>query len=270
MIEFRGAAKRIEDIDLPRIGAHIGVGEDEVHAILDVESSGSGFDPKGRPKMLFEPHVFFRSLPAGPLRERAVSEGLAYREWRRGNYPNDSYPRLIAAMKIDETAALKAASWGLGQVLGENHKQAGYATPQAMVAAFAADEDKHLEAMVSFIKANGIDKDLRQIRAKAARGEPITPADWAPVASRYNGSHYAEHNYHGRLAASYAKWRRIKDTPYTIEDIRASAAKETAAAESAIAKVPPPPDIPKPLEPQKPEEPGFWTKFSNLFKPQTG
>jgi hypothetical protein len=35
---FKGAAKRIEDVDLPRIGHMIGVGEDKIHAVLDVES----------------------------------------------------------------------------------------------------------------------------------------------------------------------------------------------------------------------------------------
>ena len=52
--DFKGAAKRIEDTDLPRIGATIGVGEDELHAFMDVEAAGSGFDSAGRPKMLFE------------------------------------------------------------------------------------------------------------------------------------------------------------------------------------------------------------------------
>jgi hypothetical protein len=69
MIEFRGPAKRLDDIDLPRIGHEIGVGEDEIHAVLTVESSGSGFDAKGRPKMLFEPHVFYRNL-SGANRDR--------------------------------------------------------------------------------------------------------------------------------------------------------------------------------------------------------
>ena len=57
-MNFRGKAKRLDDIDLPRIGARIGVGEDEMHAILDVEAAGSGFDAQDRIKMLFEPHVF--------------------------------------------------------------------------------------------------------------------------------------------------------------------------------------------------------------------
>ncbi|TJW06556.1 MAG: hypothetical protein E5W82_27535 [Mesorhizobium sp.] len=50
---FAGAALRLSDIDIPRIGAEIGVGEDELHAFMDVEPAGSGFDHMGRPKMLF-------------------------------------------------------------------------------------------------------------------------------------------------------------------------------------------------------------------------
>lgn len=41
---FKGAAKRLDDIDLPRIGNRIGVDEDEIHAVREVEAAGSGFD----------------------------------------------------------------------------------------------------------------------------------------------------------------------------------------------------------------------------------
>lgn len=198
---FRGAARRLDDVDLPRIGHRIGVGEDEIHAFMDVEASGSGFDDKGRPKMLFEPHVFYRNL-SGAKRDEAVRQKLAYPKWRAGNYPADSYPRLAAAMAIDETAALKAASWGLGQVLGDNHALVGYATPQAMVLAFMEDEEKHLEAMVAFLIARKIDDDLRAHR-------------WSKVAEVYNGPGYRTHNYDGRMAAAFARWRRIKDTPWS-------------------------------------------------------
>ncbi|WP_245477717.1 MULTISPECIES: hypothetical protein [unclassified Mesorhizobium] len=49
MDSFKGAAKRITDLDIPRIGATIGVGEDEIHVFMDVEAAGSGFDRSGRP-----------------------------------------------------------------------------------------------------------------------------------------------------------------------------------------------------------------------------
>jgi hypothetical protein len=199
--DFRGAAKRLDDIDLPRIASKIGCGEDELHAFMDVEAAGSGFASAGRPKMLFEPHVFYRNL-TGAKRNQAVQAGLAYAKWRAGNYPRDSYPRLIKAMVIDEAAALKSASWGLGQILGENHKAVGYATPQAMVKAFMDDEEAHVAAIIEFLIANNIADDLAAHR-------------WAVVARVYNGPGYRTHNYDGRMAAAYAKWAKIKDTPWT-------------------------------------------------------
>ena len=41
-MNFHGKAKRLDDVDLPRVAARIGVGEDEIHAVLDVETAGSG------------------------------------------------------------------------------------------------------------------------------------------------------------------------------------------------------------------------------------
>ncbi|RWE09948.1 MAG: DUF3380 domain-containing protein [Mesorhizobium sp.] len=196
---FKGAAKRIADRDISRIGALIGVGEDEMRAFMDVEAAGSGFDRHGRPKLLFEPHVFYRNL-AGAKRTAAVKAGLAYAEWGAKPYPKDSYPRLVAAMEIDETAALKSASWGLTQILGENFKAAGFATVQAMVQAFMADEAAHLEAAVRFIKANKLDDELRD-------------HNWAGFARGYNGPAYKKNRYDSKLASAYAKWRKIRDTP---------------------------------------------------------
>lgn len=199
-IDFRGRARPIGDLDIPRIGSVIGVGEDEVHALMEVEAGSRGFDSQGRPKMLFEPHVFYRNLPT-ELRDQAVAKQLAYRSWKPGNYPNDSYPRLEQAMELDAEAALKSASWGRSQILGENYLICGYDTIFDMVQDFMDDESYHLEAMVEFIIANNIDDDLRTHR-------------WDTVARVYNGPGYAKHNYHGRLRESYRKWSTIQDTKW--------------------------------------------------------
>jgi hypothetical protein len=199
---FKGRAVRLADLDLPAAGHLIGVGEDELHAVLDVETAGGGFDGQGRPKMLFEPHVFYRNL-VGSDRAHAAQLGIAYEKWRPGNYPADSYPRLSAALAINETAALKAASWGLGQILGENFVGAGYDSPQQMVVAFVENgETEHLQAMVRFIKANHLEEELRA-------------HNWAAFARGYNGASYAQNGYHTKLAAAYAKWAKIKDTPWS-------------------------------------------------------
>lgn len=202
---FRGAAKPLDDIDLPRLGYRIGVGEDEIHAVIDVETAGGAWDAKGRPKLLFEPHRFWRNLGPGAKRDRAVKAGLAYPSWGEQPYPKDSYPRLIEAMAIDETAALKSASWGLGQILGENHAMVGYDTVQEMVLASLDDADKHLEMMVAFILSAKLDGKLRA-------------HDWAGFARGYNGPQYAKNGYHTKLEAAFKRWSKIKDTPWSPAD----------------------------------------------------
>ena len=200
---FVGAAVKLADLDLPRIGAEIGVGEDEIHAVIEVETKGGGFDKLRRSRILFEPHVFWRNLT--PAKQKiAAAQGLAYAKWKPGAYGAESeqYPKLFRALAIDETAALAACSWGLGQILGENFKAAGYASPQAMVTAFVVGgEAEHLAAMVRFIKAKGLDKHLR------AR-------NWPKFAEGYNGESYAVHGYHLKLDAAFRKWAKIPDTPF--------------------------------------------------------
>lgn len=258
-MNFTGKAKRIEDIDLPMIGREIGVGEDEIHAILDVESAGSGFDAKGRPKMLFEPHVFWRELGPGVKRDRAAADGLAYPRWKPGAYPKDSYPRLAKAMEFDENAALRSASWGLGQIMGFNHAAAGYQSAKAMVLAFMDDEDTHLRAMVSFIAANKLDDELRR-------------HDWAGFARGYNGPGFANNGYDRKLAASFARWQKIKDTPLDAPILSTNPVEDRIAPEPShkprLAPEPPkapvaPPVAPAPAQPAQ----GFWARlFAALFK----
>ncbi|KAB1113592.1 DUF3380 domain-containing protein [Neorhizobium galegae] len=122
------------------------------------------------------------------------------REWRRENPPGLRL-RTGEQGDHDEAAALKATSWGLTQILGENCKAAGYPTPQAMVLAFMADEENHLEATVSLLKHMGIADDLK---AHA----------WAVVARVWNGPGYRKNKYDTKMAAAYAKWAKVKDTPF--------------------------------------------------------
>lgn len=199
-LTFKGRAKRLDDIDLPKLGHQIGVGEDELHAFLDVETRGSGFDDKGRPRILFERHKFYKYVPAAKLKQ-AVASGLASKA--PGGYGKESeqYPKLLRAIAIDRTAALMSCSWGLGQIMGFNHKLAGYASVEAMVEAFMDDEENHLSGAVAFIKNTGLADKLRR-------------HNWAGFALGYNGKNYKINAYDTKLAESFRKWSRIKDTPW--------------------------------------------------------
>lgn len=200
MNQFKGDAIRLDAIDIGRLAATIGCGEDHLRAVMEVETRGGGFDTHGRIKMLFEPHVFYRELQ-GSEREQAIQSGLAYRRWGERKYPRDSYPRLLEARVINEQAALRSCSWSLGQIMGFNHALAGYPTAAAMVRAFRDDEAVHLAAMVEFIISSGLDDDLRR-------------EDWRGFARGYNGTGYAKHGYHIKLKAAFAKWQKIPDTPF--------------------------------------------------------
>ena len=100
------------------------------------------------------------------------------------------YDRLNAAMQLDQSAALRSAWWGLGQVMGEHFAVAGFASVEAMVAAMCASEDNQCAAMVSFMQAMHLIS-------------PLNAHDWAGFARRYNGPDFAANNYDGLLEHSY-------------------------------------------------------------------
>jgi hypothetical protein len=204
-----GKADQIDDYDLPRIGHMIGVGEDIVHMVLDVESRGEGFKD-GMVIKLFEEHVFYRNLPVSK-RDQAVKLGIAWPKWRK-NYKNN-HATFLKAYEFNPGAALKACSWGLGQVLGENYKMLNYASPAAMVRAFAADEANQLQGMIDFIKAAGIDDELREMEKTTNRATLLQLA--SAFASRYNGPGYRKNNYHIRLVNRLVFWRGKPDTPWS-------------------------------------------------------
>lgn len=190
-MEFSGQAKKCTSGGYKAAAVEIGCEERVLRAVIVVETAGSGFDGKRRPKALFEPHVFYR-LVSGEKRRAAIKAGLAYQKWGTRPYPKESYTRIMAACRIDEECALQATSWGLPQILGLNHAAAGYQTAVGMVEAFREGEDIQLAAMARFIVANRLDSALRR-------------KDWAAFAKGYNGPSYATHGYHRMLASAYEK-----------------------------------------------------------------
>jgi len=191
---FTGAALPRSPQGLAAAAAKIGCEPAALQAVLSVEAAGSGFDALKRPKMLFEPHIFYGLLERHEASKlgAAVKARIAYPKWGMRPYPKDSYPHLTQAVALDETLALDSASWGLGQLLGQNFAKAGYASPQAMVTAFAGGEDAQLTGMAAFIVKSGLADELRDKR-------------WAAFARGYNGPAYARNHYDTKLATAYAK-----------------------------------------------------------------
>ncbi len=193
-MNFVGPALRRTPTGLENARKFIGCDLPALESVLQVETGGSGFDSQKRPKMLFEPHIFYARLNTiadkGPL-QRAVANGLAYPKQGEKPYPADSYPRLLAAMQIDQEFALQSASWGAPQILGENYTVLGFTSAVAMVTAFIPSEDGQILGMAHFIKAKLL-------------ATPLIQHDWAKFAAGYNGPAYRRNNYDVKLAQAYS------------------------------------------------------------------
>lgn len=188
----------------------------QIRAVWEVESGGGWFidvradilardgpggflDGPNLPKILFEAHHFDR-LTGGRFRRQHPNISSA--KWNRALYVGGQaeYFRLDEAIKLDRTAALQSASWGGPQIMGFNHKLAGFDTVDAFVAAMRTDERAHLDAFCTFISKSGLGDKLRQISN--------VHADCAPFASAYNGKGYLANRYHVKIAQAHAKWSR--------------------------------------------------------------
>lgn len=199
-MNFIGPGTKLQDNDISDIAEEIGVEESALRAVLSVETGGSGFDKLNRPKALFERHIFFRELTSQLNKQiQAVDEKLAYRKWGELPYPKTSdgvYDEIERALVIDEEAALRSTSWGLGQIMGNNFKAAGCQSVQDMVQQAVESEANQLRQMVNFMKSNNI---LPKLANK----------DWAGFARAYNGPAYETNQYDKKLETAYNKFTDV-------------------------------------------------------------
>lgn len=176
----------------------LGIDVAAVKAVAEVESGGEGFFSEGLPKILFEPHVFWKELRKvgiDPNQHVLGNDDILYPIWGSKPYGKFSqqHSRLDRAIKIHRDAALKSASWGKFQIMGYNYQLAGYTTLQDFINAMYKSEDEHLKAFVSYIKSRFLDDELK---AK----------DWKAFARQYNGSLYWKNAYDKKLATAYKKY----------------------------------------------------------------
>lgn len=169
--------KLLREQDRQELADEFGIELRALKAVLKVESAGSGFGTSGKVKIQFEPYHFkkYTGIRVANGVERQEAEYKAY----------------YKAVEIDQEAAMLSTSWGLGQIMGFNHKAAGYKLVSNMVLSFNASEYYQLKGMLNFIKSN---RKLYQA---------LKDKDWATFARYYNGKYYKRFNYDTRLAEAY-------------------------------------------------------------------
>lgn len=194
--------KTLTDHDFAAAAASLGVEEARIRAVSAVESAGNGFLPDGRPKILFEGHIFWRELknvgmdPGALVNKDSGLADILYPKWDKSHYKGGAaeYGRLERAQAIHRQAALRSASWGMFQIMGNNCKACACADVEAFVVSMRTAAGQ-LQAFCGFIRSNPT--LLKALRA--------TPPDWAAFAKGYNGSGYAQNKYDTKLAEAYKK-----------------------------------------------------------------
>lgn len=157
-----------------------------IKAVSKVESGGGGFYKDGRPKILYERHLFHRYAKKAGL---SVLADIFFQtcpdlcNTSTGGYKGglSEYPRLNKAMKVNPELAIMSCSWGRYQILGSHAKTLGYKDAFEFKAKMEIDEGEHLKAFVLFIRND--DRLLKAIRSK----------DWTTFARIYNGPGYKNH-----------------------------------------------------------------------------
>lgn len=171
-----------------------------IKAVTEVESSGTGFLSTGEPVILFEPHIFWRELKKrgiNPNDHLPEYSDILYQKWGAKPYGKSSqqHARLQRAAEIHREAALCSASWGMFQILGNNHKACGCETIQDFINKIYKDDHEHLKLFAAFVKNNGLVDELKR-------------KDWAGFARRYNGPAYEKNNYHKKLNTAFLKHKK--------------------------------------------------------------
>lgn len=192
----RGA---LTESDHAAAAARLGVSVPVIKAVAEVESGrDGGFDSKGRPTVLFEPHKFSEFTGH---RFDETHGGVSYKQWKTRPYPtgtaderNDAnWAKIDYAARLPgaRDAAYRSASYGRFQIMGFNWKVCGYPSLDAFLDAMRRSEGDHLQAFCGYIETNNLAPYLK------AR-------DFVAFAAGYNGKGQAE-AYGAKIAAAFAR-----------------------------------------------------------------
>lgn len=168
-----------------------------IEAVATQEAGKRGaWDEYGRPTILYErhkfgansSHVWDKTHP--DISSRYQSTNNAAPRDRYGTY-SSQFIKLYRAATLDEAEALKSASWGLFQMLGDKFDKSGFKNVSAFVDAMLESESRQLDIFVAYIAGNS--SLLKAIQDKS----------WKRFALLYNGADYEQNQYDTKMASHY-------------------------------------------------------------------
>ena len=201
-MDFIGKGQPLTRSGMISVLNQMGLGHSDaayIWTVVEVETAGVtqgfGFRVDRRPQVLFERHKF-RLFTQGRFDEEAPDISGPPGGYGNLNFQYDRIEKAIALCEKDGLGvepALRAASWGMGQIMGFNHNMAGFASATDMVEAMKTGENEQLAAMAGFLVENGlVDKLLIK--------------DWTGFAKQYNGKNYWMNKYDIKLGEQFQRF----------------------------------------------------------------
>ncbi len=182
-------AAAVTDEEIATLAKRLGCTTKQLRAVSKVESGGSAYDQMGRPKILFERHLFYR-FTGGRF-------GLSsFNQPKGGGYNENSWDKLTRAACLDPGAAFAAVSWGKFQVLGLHWDVLGYPSALDLAYSTVISEAAHYELLARYIEANGLTLAIGALSTH--------PADNVAFAKAYNGPGFKKFAYDTKLAQAMA------------------------------------------------------------------
>lgn len=164
-----------------QIGDALGVKPNNIRAIAIIESAEKPFTAAGSPIVRFEVHHWKKRRIASRL-------GQSFDKAVNSKDLDERWAQFQAMYKVDPVASVKSHSFGWMQIMGFNHKIAGFETTDAF-----------LEAMRDI---NGQNKAFRQFVLNSPNlHAALKRSDAQQVALHYNGPNFDQNRYDKKFAS---------------------------------------------------------------------
>src|SRR5262249_46713629 len=145
-------------------------------------------------KILFEVHLFRKNTNHRYDRSHPHISAPYTSPERKRSYRRDQWVVIREAFALDREAAVKSASWGMFQVIGDNYRICGWTDVRQFVDSMYYSEGQHMRAFLGYCRANNLTRHLRT-------------HNWAAFARGYNGPAYADNHYDTKMAHAYQQYR---------------------------------------------------------------
>jgi hypothetical protein len=101
------------------------------------------------------------------------------------------WKRFVLAARVDLKAAIESTSFGRWQMMGFNHKEAGYPVGYDYYIDMLVSEHRHLDAFTVFVKNKS---SLRNAMEKTLTEVPLKLTTCEDMAAGYNGRKWRKYN----------------------------------------------------------------------------